>query len=472
MVSAIESICSFLHFEVEFMLRRLAVVAFLSLWLVGIAFGQAPRNEKVAETPKKTVALHCTSLWDGRSDALRQNVTVIIEGDRIRSVVDGTAKMPAGTESVQVQGTCMPGLIETHTHVLLQGDITSADYDEQILKQSVPFRALLASRAAKLSLKYGFTTIRDLETEGAGYADVDLKKAINGGFVPGPRMQVAGRAMDVTGAYPVLGYAWELQPTLPKGVQEVDGVEGARKAVREQISYGVDWTKVYSDRSYFIPEVDVTIDGKVVGPRPVLNDVPTFTLDELKAIVDETHRQRRKVASHATALQGVHNSLLAGVDSIEHGQYISDDDLALMKQKGTYYVPTLFVGEYVAEGRGGVWPKMVAIHHDTMRRAIKAGVKIAFGTDVGGFDWGITPARQFNSMVQLGMTPKQAIQSSTLVGAELLGVQNDLGTIETGKFADIIAVPGNPLQDVKVLERPTMTMKGGVVLVQDGVLRD
>ena len=212
--------------------------------------------------------------------------------------------------------TCLPGLVETHTHVLLQGDITAADYDEQILKQSVPFRTLLAARAARKSLEYGFTTIRDLETEGAGYADVDLKKAINQGITDGPRMQVAGRAMDVTGAYPVLGYAWELQPHMPKGVQEVDGVEGARKAVREQLSYGTDWIKVYSDRSYFL------------RPDGVLDDIPTFTLDELKAIVDEAHRQRHKVASHATALNGVHNSVVAGVDSIEHGDYIADEDLA------------------------------------------------------------------------------------------------------------------------------------------------
>ena len=415
----------------------------------GAMLAQAPRNDKQAEAPKKTTVIQCGSLVDVKAGTVRKNVTVVVVGDRIQSV-GGAA--PAGAETVNLSSaTCVPGLIETHTHVLLQGDITAADYDEQILKQSVPFRTLLAARAARKSLEYGFTTIRDLETEGAGYADVDLKKAINQGITDGPRMQVAGRAMDVTGAYPVLGYAWELQPHMPKGVQEVDGVEGARKAVREQLSYGTDWIKVYSDRSYFL------------RPDGVLDDIPTFTLDELKAIVDEAHRQRHKVASHATALNGVHNSVVAGVDSIEHGDYIADEDLAMMKQKGIYYVPTLFVGEYVAEGRGGVWPKMIAINKETVRRAMKAGVKIAFGTDVGGFSWDINPAVQFKTMVGLGMTPAQALKSATTDAAELLGWSDQIGSIEPGKFADIIAVSGDPLQDITVLEKAQFVMKGGVV---------
>jgi imidazolonepropionase-like amidohydrolase len=264
-------------------------------------------------------------------------------------------------------------------------------------------------------------------------------------------MQVSGRAMDVTGAYPVLGYAWELQPHLPHGVQEVDGVEGGRKAVREQLSYGTDWVKVYSDRSYLL------------RPDGVLDDIPTFTLDELKAIVDETHRQRHKVASHATALQGVHNSVVAGVDSIEHGDYIADEDLRMMKEKGIIYVPTIFVGEYVAEGRGGVWPKMIAISEQTFQRALKSGVKIAFGTDVGGFSWDIDPAVQFKTMVKLGMTPAQALHSATVDGAELLGWQDRIGTLDPGKFADIIAVPSNPLDDITQMEKVNFVMKGGEV---------
>ena len=338
-------------------------------------------------------------------------------------------------------------------HVLLQGDITADDYDAQLLKQSPEYRTILATVNARRALSWGFTTIRDIETEGAGYADVDVKHAIERGIIPGPRMQVAGRAMDVTGAYPLLGYAPAV--VVPKGVQEVDGADGGRRAVREQLSHGVDWIKVYSDRSYFVRE-----DG-------VLDDIPTFTLEELRAIVDETHRQRHKIASHATALNGVHNSVEAGVDTIEHGDYIADADLATMVRKGIYYVPTIYVGEYVAEGRAKagapVWLKMVSIHEDTFRRALKAGVKIALGTDVGGFDWQINPAIEFPLMVKYGMTPEQALRAATVTAAELLGWQDKLGTVEAGKLADIVAVPGNPLQDVAVLGRVQFVMKDGVV---------
>ncbi len=422
------------------------------LFLLLLASPLLAQNQPQPQAAPHTAVLTCERFWDGKADSLRSNVSIVIENDRITDVVNGApANVPKGAEVTSASGTCMPGLIETHTHVLLQSDITAAEYDEQIFKESVAYRTLRASRSLRLALKYGFTTIRDLETEGAGYADVDLKKAVNSGVVPGPRMQVAGRAMDVTGAYGPSGYDWQLQPHLPKGVQEVDGVEGGRKAVREQISYGVDWIKVYSDRSYFL------------RPDGVLDDVPTFTLDELKAIVDETHRERRRIASHAMALNGVHNSVEAGVDSIEHGDYIADADLATMRQKGIFYVPTLYVGEYVAEGRGGVWPKMIAVNQETVRRAIKAGVKIAFGTDVGGFKWEIDPALQFVSLTKLGMTPKQAIQTSTLAGAELLGLQNDLGSLEKGKYADVIVVEGDPLTDVTATQRVLLTIKAGVL---------
>src|SRR5438445_7822066 len=349
--------------------------------------------------------------------------------------------------------TCLPGLIDTHTHILLNGDIAAADYDFQLLQESPEYRTILATVNARRTLEYGFTAIRDVETEGAGYADVDVKKAINNGVIPGPRMQVATRAMDVTGAYPLLGYAPNV--SVPHGVQVVDGADPARVAVREQISHGADWIKVYSDRSYRVRE-----DG-------VLDDIPTFTLEELKAIVDEAHRERHKVASHAMALNGVHNSVEAGVDTIEHGNYISDEDLRTMAAKGLYYVPTIFVGEYVAQGRAQegapVWVKMLKIHEETFRRAMKAGVKIAFGTDAGGFDWKVNPAKEFSSMVKFGMTPAQAIHSATLTASELLGMQDKIGTLEPGKLADMVAAPGDPLGDVSILERVDFVMKGGMV---------
>ena len=411
-----------------------------------------------AQTAPKVTYIWCGSLYDGKHDAAQKNVTVRIVGDKIDSVAPNTKSAEEkGSEVIDLSHeVCLPGLIDTHTHVLLQGDITSEDYDVQLLKWSIPYRTILGTVSARRALDYGFTTIRDLETEGAGYADVDIKKAINNGAIPGPRMQVAGRAMDVTGAYPIVGYSWELK--LPKGVQEVDGAEGGRKAVREQVSNGVDWIKVYSDRSYY------------VRPDGILDDVPTFTLDELKAIVDETHRERHKIASHAAALNGVHNSVEAGVDSIEHGMYISDADLQTMVAHGTYYVPTLFVGEYVAEGRAAtgakVWVDMIKIHEDTFRRALKAGVKIAFGTDVGGFDWKIDPAKEFAIMVKYGMTPAQALRSATVTASELLGMQDKIGSLEAGKFADLVAVPADPMADIQQLEHVNFVMKGGIVHVK------
>jgi imidazolonepropionase-like amidohydrolase len=419
----------------------------IGLAVIGVWAGLA-----LAQTQTQTpVYLKCGWLLDGKSDQPMKDVIIAIDGEKIREV--GSAP-PSSAQIVDLsRETCLPGLIDTHTHILLQGDITAADYDAQLLKQSPEYRTILATVNARRALEYGFTTIRDLETEGAGYADVDVKKAIQNGVIPGPRMQVATRAMDVTGAYPLLGYAPNV--TVPHGVQVVDGVEDGRKAVREQISHGADWIKVYSDRSYF------------VRPDGVLDDIPTFTMDELRAIVDEAHRQRHKVASHAMALHGVHNSVQAGVDSIEHGNYIADEDLKSMQSQGIWYVPTIFVGEYVAQGRaaGGapVWLKMLQIHEDTFRRAMKAGVKIAFGTDAGGFDWKANPAKEFGYMVKWGMMPAQAIRAATASAAALLDMQDKVGTIEPGKLADIVAVPGDPLKDVTVMEQVNFVMKGGVV---------
>lgn len=439
--------------------------------LVGMLLACGPKKPFAQESPVasrqaagKATVLRCGALLDPKSGQVRRNILIFVDGNKIKEVREtppaakgegwgvslGTA---VGTQLVDLSNmTCLPGLIDTHTHVLLQGDITAEDYDAQLLKQSNPYRAIVGAATAGKALNYGFTTLRDLETEGAGYSDVDIKKAINNGIVPGPRMQVVTRALNVTGAYPLQGYNWEIQ--VPHGVQFCDGADDCRKAVREQISHGADWIKVYSDRSYYL-------EGNV------LKDVPTFTLDELRAIVDEAHRQRRRVASHATAMYGVHNSVEAGVDSIEHGDYIAPEDLKTMAGKGIWYVPTLFVGEYVAEGRAKagapVWLDMVKVSEETFRRAQQAGVKIAFGSDAGGFDWNINPAKEFGLRVKYGQTPAQAIRSATLDAAALMGMP-DVGTIEPGKLADIVAVPGDPLSDITLLEKVQFVMKDGKVV--------
>jgi len=416
---------------------------------------QGSEGQSATQKPA-TIYLRCGTVIDGKTEQPQHNIDVVVDGDSIKELQAAAGRRsPQGAMFIDLsRETCLPGLIDTHTHTLLTGDVTEEDYNKQILQESDAYRAIVATQAARLALGYGFTTIRDLETEGAGYADVDLKHAIERGITDGPRMRVATRALDVTGAYPVLGFRWDW-PDWPHGVQVCDGPVGCRTAVREQISKGADWIKTYLDGGY-----------RVTG-NGVVEDRPTFTMDELNAIVDEAHRENRPVASHAIGINGVHNGVTAGVNSIEHGMYIAPDDLKMMVQKGIYYVPTLFVGEYVAQGRAAagakVWEQMVAIHGDTFKRALEAGVKIAFGTDAGGFPWTENPAQEFPLMVKYGMTPAQAIRAATVTASELLGMQNQVGTIEAGKYADIVAVPGDPLRDVTELEKVNFVMKGGVV---------
>ncbi len=407
----------------------------------------------VAIAQNTTRYLECGALFDSASGTLRQHVIIEVSGNKIVGVQPGD-HAPAGASVINLSSeTCLPGLIDTHTHVLLQGDATASSYADQLLKQSLAYRAIVGAVTATKALNYGFTTIRDMETEGALYADVDIKHLIEQGVVPGPRMQVATRALDVTGSYPLLGYAYGID--VPHGVQLCDSPDECRKAVREQISYGADWIKVYVDRGYFLRS-----DG-------VLDDIPTFTLDELSAIVDEAHRENHPVAAHAMGLHGVHNAVTAGVDTLEHGDYIAPEDLQTMAAKGIWYVPTTYALEAVAEGRASdgntVYLKMIKTHADTFRRAMTAHLKIAFGTDAGAFPWTTNPAREFATLVRDGMPPATAIQSATLQAAKLMHMDDKVGSIEPEKLADIVAVPGNPLDQISVMEQVDFVMKDGTI---------
>ena len=429
-------------FSVGGNMRRVAF-GFLSLLIMTLpVLGQA--------TGAKTVALHCGSLFDGHGDSLRKNVFVVIEGEKIKDVV---AIAPTGVEVIDLShATVLSGLTDPHTHVLLQGDVTAADYDEQLLKQSIPYRAILAARNAKIALDHGFTTLRDLETEGAMYADVDVKKAINRGEVPGPHMFVSTRAMTPTGMYPLLGYSWEIE--VPHGVQYVDGVDNARLAVREQISRGADWIKYYSDRAYYF------------GSDGVLHSHVNFTDEEARAIVEETHRMGHKVAAHSIGSDGIAASLRAGVDSIEHGDGFTEALLDQAVKQGAYWCPTVMVGAYVAPGRGGNWGPMVELEKKAFGLGVRKGVKIVLGTDAGGFPWtdpDLNQAREFHYYVDYGMTQMQAIRSATTVAAEMLGWSDRSGTIEPGKLADMVAVSGDPLANIDELLNVKFVMKEGVV---------
>jgi imidazolonepropionase-like amidohydrolase len=426
---------------------------FAAALVVFLVSGFLLAQEK-SDVPPARIAIRAGRLIDGKSDSPISNAVILIEGDKIVSVTTGGAP-PDGVDVLDLsRATVLPGFIDAHTHVLLQGDITSSDYDDQLLKQSIPYRAILAARNAQIALSHGFTTIRDLETEGAMYADVDVKKAIANGEIPGPRMQTATRAMAPTGTYPLLGYSWELE--VPKGVEYVDGPEECRKAVREQVMYGADLIKYYSDHGYFY------------GPDGILHSHVNFTDEEARAIVVETHRLGHKVAAHAIGNDGIAAALRAGVDSIEHGDGLTAPQMEEMAQRGIYWVPTIAVGAYVANGRQGNWPKMVDTEKAAFQVALTKGVKVVFGTDAGGFDWKVlNEAKEFEYYVNYGMTPMQAIRTATVTASELLGWSDRIGTIEPGKFADLVGVWGDPLKDITELERVHFVMKGGVVYKKD-----
>lgn len=401
---------------------------------------------------QKTIALKCGKLLDVRTGQVSFNQTLLIRGNKIESI---GKEVKADSVIDLSDYFVLPGLIDCHTHILLQGDITSEDYDVQLLKESIAYRTIRAVRSCETALQNGFTTLRDLGTEGAGFADVDIKKAINKGEMNGPRLFVSTLAINTTGHYPIKAsdYAWEL--AMPKGVQEITGADEARKAVRQQIEHGADWIKIYADRSYYKIE-----DGSYRG-------LPNFTSDEINSIGDEVARSRKKLAAHAMTRDGILAAINAGAKTIEHGSGMDEACMKLMAAKGIFWCPTIFVNDYVSEGRAKAGSPINLYFKQSIpgifRRAMNAGVKLAYGTDIGGYDWKLPQAKDFEYFVEWGLTPLQAIQTATITAAQLLEQEGKIGEIQPGAFADIIAVKADPTKDVKVLQQVKWVMKDGVV---------
>ncbi len=406
-----------------------------------------------AEPAQAVTVIRAGTLIDGVSGSAKTNQAIVIRGNRIESV--GPGAPPAAAKVIDLSGaTVLPGMIDSHTHVFLQHeDAGQGGYDVQLLKFPLAYRAARAVVSVRRALEQGFTTLRDVETEGAGYGDAGIKRAIEEGHIPGPRMFVSTRAISSTAGYDLEGYAPEI--VVPKGAQLIDGPVEARKAAREQLENGADWLKVYMTHRAWVDGA-----GK-------LRSQPTLTLEELKAIVDEAHGWGKKVACHAYTNPGMKRALDGGCDSIEHGLELDDAAVAQMVKQGTWLCPTLAVyyDFWPPENTPGgkVYRKRAEVHEPSFRRAVKAGVKIAFGTDVGGFSWNEPMAKEFPYMVRFGMTPMQAIQSATSRPAEMLGMKGQLGVIAPGALADVVAVSGDPLKDVKVLEKVVFVMKDGKV---------
>ena len=372
-----------------------------------------------------------------------------MQGNRILEV-ERQAKIPAGAKVIDLaQATVLPGLIDCHTHMFLDG----IRYDDTLLKKSLQYRAIWATVSARKALLAGFTTIRDVETEGAWYGDVALRDAINDGLVIGPRMQCATRALSITGGYTPYGYSPDV--SIPPGAQLADGVDGVRKAVREQLANGADLIKIYMDHP-----------RRPADDPDQLTAYPAFSLDEATAIVEEASKVGARVAAHVYSSGPAQTAIRAGVTSLEHGMYLDDATFRMMAEKGVYWVPTLMAylqgmdSLTMTPERLRMMQGTTARHRETFQRALKLPVKIAFGTDLSGHQE--NAGEEFIWMVRYGMPPLKALYAATHTAAELMGWQDKVGAIEPGKLADVVAVDGNPVDDITAMQRVIFVMKDGV----------